>query len=203
MAIRTESAPADEMQVPAWTAAQTADVHGAVMTPIAAKLLATLRLGIGFIFLWAFFDKAFGWGYATASERAWVNGGSPTKGFLSNVEVGPFASTFRSWAGDTWADWLFMAGLLGIGVALVAGVALRIAAVAGSLLLLLMWAAEWPLAKFTEAGEPSGSTNPLIESHVIYALVLLLAAAAYAGNTWGLGKRWASIPFVRRNRWLL
>jgi thiosulfate dehydrogenase [quinone] large subunit len=172
------------------------------MTPIAAKALAALRIATGFIFLWAFFDKTFGWGYATASERAWVNGGSPTKGFLGNVDVGPFASTFRSWAGDTWADWLFMAGLLGIGVALVAGVALRIAAASGTLLMLLMWAAEWPLAKFTDAGKPAMSTNPIIDSHVIYALVLIVAAAAYAGNTWGLGKIWTNIPFVRRNRWL-
>lgn len=29
-------------------------------------------------------------------------------------------STFHSWAGDAWADWQFMFGLLGIGVALIA-----------------------------------------------------------------------------------
>ena len=81
------------------------------------------------------------------SPAAWINGGSPTKGFLSRVAVGPFESTFHAWAGAGWADWLFMIGLLAIGVALIVGVGLRIAAVSGSLLMLAMWAAEWPLGK--------------------------------------------------------
>jgi thiosulfate dehydrogenase [quinone] large subunit len=132
------------------------------MTPTAGRLLALARLATGFVFLWAFLDKAFGFGYATPSEQAWVNGGSPTEGFLSRVDVGPFADTFQSWAGAAWADWLFMLGLLGVGLALVLGVAVRLAAVSGAVMMLLMWAAEWPLEKVTGAGEPSMSTNPLI-----------------------------------------
>lgn len=31
--------------------------------------------------LWAFLDKTFGLGYSTRVAKAWVNGGSPTKGF--------------------------------------------------------------------------------------------------------------------------
>src|SRR6266498_3673838 len=116
---RESTGAVGSLQVPARKAAETAATHGAVITSTAARLLAVLRVGTGLVFLWAFFDKTFGWGYATPSARAWINGGSPTKGFLSNVDVGPFADTFRSWAGATWADWLFMAGLLGVGVALV------------------------------------------------------------------------------------
>ena len=169
----------------------------------AAKVLAVLRYATGFVFLWAFFDKTFGWGYATQSANAWVNGGSPTKGFLSHVEVGPLQDTFHSWAGTAWADWLFMLGLLGVGVAAVAGVALRIAAAAGALMMLLMWTAEWPLAQHTSAGAPSMSTNPIVDYHIIYALVLITLAVTYAGDTWGLGKVWARIPFVRRySTWL-
>jgi thiosulfate dehydrogenase [quinone] large subunit len=193
----------DVTQVPAHKVGGITAALGAVKSSAAAKWLAVLRLATGFIFLWAFFDKTFGWGYATPSERAWVNGGSPTKGFLSNVDVGPFAETFRSWAGDAWADWLFMAALLGVGVALVAGVALRIAAASGGILMLLMWAAEWPLAKVNESGEPTMSTNPLVDSHIIYAIVLIVLALTYAGRTWGLGKVWEQIPIVHRNRWLL
>jgi thiosulfate dehydrogenase (quinone) large subunit len=33
--------------------------------------------------------------------------------------------------------------------------------------------------------------------------VLIAAALTYAGNTWGLGKAWARLPLVQRNRWLL
>jgi len=190
-------------EIPARRAAETAPAHGSVITTYAAKVLAVGRMATGFVFLWAFLDKTFGLGYATPSARAWIHGGSPTKGFLSNVAAGPFESTFHTWAGTAWADWLFMAGLLGIGIALILGVTLRVAAASGTVMMLLMWAAEWPLAKVTSAGEPSMSTNPIVDYHIIYGLVLVALALTYAGNTWGLGKLWAKLPFVRRNRWLL
>jgi thiosulfate dehydrogenase [quinone] large subunit len=169
----------------------------------AAKFLAVFRVVLGFEFLWAFFDKTFGLGYATPAERAWINGGSPTKGFLSRVAVGPFEETFHTIAGATWADWLFMAGLLGIGIALIFGIGLRVAAVSGTVMMVLMWAAEWPLAKLTSAGEPTMSTNPIVDYHIIYALALIALAVTYAGRTWGLGRWWAGLPFVRRHRWLI
>jgi thiosulfate dehydrogenase [quinone] large subunit len=190
-----------EPGVPAPRAAVEAE-HGARISGATAKVLAVTRYAMGFVFLWAFLDKTFGWGYATSSERAWINGGSPTKGFLSNVAVGPFESTFNSWAGDAWADWLFMLGLLGIGVALFLGIGLRLAALSGTVLMLFMWAAEWPLAKHTSAGDPTMSTNPIVDSHIIYALVLIILALTSAGTVWGFGKVWARIPFVERNRWL-
>ena len=176
---------------------------GALLTTRATRFLAAFRVVMGLEFLWAFFDKTFGLGYATPAERAWINGGSPTKGFLSRVAVGPFESTFHALAGATWADWLFMVGLLGIGIALVLGIGLRVAAVSGTVMMLGMWAAEWPLAKVTSAGEPSMSTNPIIDYHIIYALVLIVLAVTYAGHTWGLGRPWARLPFVQRNPWLL
>jgi thiosulfate dehydrogenase [quinone] large subunit len=174
-----------------------------IITAGAAKFLAVFRVVLGFEFLWAFLDKTFGLGYATPSARAWINGGSPTKGFLSRVAVGPLEGTFHAIAGAAWADWLFMLGLLAIGVALILGIGLRVAAVSGTLMLLLMWAAEWPLAKFTSAGEPSMSTNPIVDYHIIYALALIALAVTFAGNVWGLGKLWAKLPFVQRNRWLI
>ncbi len=33
--------------------------------------------------------------------------------------------------------------------------------------------------------------------------VLIALAAAGAGATWGLGRAWARLPFVSRNRWLM
>ncbi|MFR0355903.1 hypothetical protein [Streptomyces sediminimaris] len=169
---------------------------------VAARALASLRVLTGFVFLWAFLDKTFGLGYATASGKGWVDGGSPTKGFLSSVAAGPMQSTFHSWAGDTWADWLFMLGLLGIGAAVMTGVALRPAAVAGTAMMALMWMAEWPPAKHLADGSPSMSTNPFADYHVIYAVVLIAVAAAAAGTTWGLGRWWAGLPVVRDHAWL-
>jgi thiosulfate dehydrogenase [quinone] large subunit len=200
MAIQQETARLDGAPRPS---AERELAAGTVITTGAARFLAVFRVVIGFEFLWAFLDKTFGLGYATPAARAWINGGSPTKGFLSRVAVGPFESILHSWAGAAWADWLFMAGLLGIGIALVLGVGLRIAAVSGTVMMLLMWAAEWPLAKVTSAGEPSMSTNPIVDYHIIYALVLIALALTYAGHTWGLGRLWARLPFVQRNPWLL
>jgi thiosulfate dehydrogenase [quinone] large subunit len=183
--------------------AQTEPAPGTIITAGAAQFLAVFRVVLGFEFLWAFADKTIGLGYATPSARAWINGGSPTKGFLSRVAVGPFESIFHAWAGAAWADWLFMVGLLAIGVALILGIGLRVAAVSGTLMMLLMWAAEWPLAKVTSAGEPSMSTNPIVDYHIIYALALIALAVTYAGHTWGLGKLWARLPLIQRNRWLI
>ncbi|MFF2351770.1 hypothetical protein ACFVVL_18550 [Kitasatospora sp. NPDC058115] len=164
--------------------------------------LATARIALGAVFLWAFADKTFGLGYSTTDGRAWIDGASPAKGFLSHVAVGPLRGTFHAMAGQAWADWLFMLGLLGIGLALAGGVALRIAAAGGTVLLALMWAAEWPPARHLADGTASGSTNPLLDYHVVYALLLIALAVTGAGRTWGLARRWAALPVVRDHAWL-
>jgi thiosulfate dehydrogenase [quinone] large subunit len=134
-----------------------APAPGTALTPMAARSLAVVRISLGFVFLWAFLDKTFGWNYATPAERAWIEGGSPTKGFLSGVDVGPFAGFFNDIAGQAWADWLFMLGLLGIGVALILGIGLRIAAGAAALMMVLMWFAEFPPAQ-TNVATPAALT---------------------------------------------
>jgi len=163
--------------------------------------LNLLRLALGVEFLWAFLDKTFGLGYATPDARAWVHGGSPTKGFLSGVDAGPLQSLFNAIAGNPVIDWLFMLGLLGIGVALILGVALRIAAASGVVLLLMMWLASWPLAS-TVAGKPTGSTNPLIDDHIISALAIIVVGAYAAHSAGYLGRWWSHQPLVRRLPWL-
>lgn len=152
--------------------------------------LAVARILLGFIFLWAFLDKLLGLGYATPSARAWVNGGSPTTGFLKNVE-GPFAGLFNGMAGSAWADWLFMAGLLGIGVALILGVAVRVAAVSGIVMMVLMWMAVLPL-----------ENNPVVDDHIVYAAVLAVIAFALPQQRLSLAGWWQRQPFVRKNAWL-
>ena len=161
---------------------------------------AVARLLLGFTFLWAFFDKTFGLGYATTSSNAWIHSGSPTFGFLSHVEVGPFQGLFHSLAGNWLVNWLFMLGLLGIGLALVTGLALRVMAIAGVTMMIMMWAAEWPLARHTSTGALTGSTSPFVDYHLIYAVAMvMIALIAGAGSTWGLADRWADTSFVKRH----
>lgn len=148
-------------------------------------LLGATRLALGFTFLWPFLDKTFGLGHETASADAWINGGSPTAGFLGHATSGPFADFFQGMAGHAWADWGFMLGLLGIGTALILGVAMRLAASAGALLLILMFAATLP-----------PENNPLIDDHIIYALMLGVLAFGHAGRTFGFGKVWERQPLV-------
>ena len=135
--------------------------------------------------MWAFVDKLFGLGFATPSERAWINGGTPAQGFMkAGAESdNPFAQFFANIAGP-WSDWLFMIGLFGIGIALLTGAGLKIAAWTGTALLLFMYLAQLPWYA-TE-----GATNPITDSHWIEALALIVVAATYAGDTWGLGKWW-------------
>ena len=160
-------------------------------TTAAAYVLAILRVVIGFTFLWAFFDKVFGFGYATPAAKSWLNGGSPTKGFLSGSE-GPFAGIYHHLAGTGFANWAFMLGLLGIGAALVLGIGMRVAGVAGVLLYLMMWAVVLPPA-----------TNPVVDDHIIGALAVAALVLSGAGDTLGLGRRWKRQPIVENHPWLI
>ena len=176
------TAPKTAPAVPApETTAQTA----------ARYVWAGVRIALGWTFLWAFLDKTFGLGYGTPDKNAWIDGGSPTKGFLANGAAGPFEGFYHDIAGAAWADWLFMIGLAGIGLALMLGIGVRVAAVAGSILYLMMWTVVLP-----------PENNPFLDDHLINAGVLAGLALVGAGTTLGLGKYWAKLPIVKREAWL-
>jgi thiosulfate dehydrogenase [quinone] large subunit len=156
----------------------------------ARYLWAFARLGLGWTFLWPFLDKTFGLHHQTASASAWIRGGSPTKDFLSGA-AGPLAGFYRGFAGAGWANWGFMLGLICIAVALLLGVGMRIAAVSGSVLLVLMWSASFP-----------PSDDLFLDNDIIYAVVLLGLAVVGAGSTLGLGRWWTSTTLVRHHPWL-
>lgn len=187
-----------ERTTPATGAVPEQPVGGKAFRAVAAAT----RLAIGWVFLWAFLDKLFALGFATGRDAetgvvdrfgpaAWFNEGSPTMGFLSFGTKGPFAELFQSFAGATWANWLFMIGLLAIGASLMLGVGMRIASASGALMLVLMWAAALP-----------PDNNPFMDDHIVYALVLVMLALAGAGRTFGLGRWWESRPIVQRHRFL-
>src|SRR6187551_568376 len=103
-------------------AARQAELATLVETDIVTSVngrrwLAVTRLATGFIFLWAFLDKTFGLHYSTGAAVAegdptlsWLNGGTPSQGFLTFAAQGPFKEFFNSIAGVA-SDWLFMLGL--------------------------------------------------------------------------------------------
>jgi thiosulfate dehydrogenase [quinone] large subunit len=157
-------------------------------------VLGLLRVALGWVFLWPFLDKTFGLGYSTPRERAWIGGGHPTRGFLNGAD-GWFADAFHAMAGSAVVEWLFMLGLLLVGLALILGVGVRVAAVSGAAMMLLMYAAEVPFKR-------GAATNPFLDEHVVYALALLALAALHAGRALGLGLWWSRRPVVQKNRWL-
>jgi len=147
--------------------------------------LAVARISIGLILLWAFFDKLVGLGFTTCRDMktnvvstmcdsAWLNGGSPTTGFLKNATKGPFEGIFQALANNTLVDWLFMLGLLGIGMALTFGIAMKAGSYSGVALLLLMWLAVLP-----------PEHHPVIDEHIVYAAVLV-ALANMKDHKWSL-----------------
>ncbi len=150
-------------------------------------LWAILRLSMGWIFLWPFLDKLFGLGFATEKASAWIVGGSPTLVFLSYATTGPFAILYQSIAGKVFVDWLFMIGLLLIGLALLSGVGVKIAGYSGALMLFLMWTAVLP-----------PEHNPFLDEHIIYAIVLIVLTFVKSGHCLGFGKWWSKQRIVKK-----
>lgn len=124
-----------------------------------------LRFVMSFIFLWAFFDKVFGLGFATTADKAWIHGASPTAGFLAFATKGPFADIFHSLAGIAIIDWMFMLGLLFVGLTLLFNKFVKWGCAAGCVMMFLMY-----LSLLLPAN------NPIIDEHIVYILVLMLIA---------------------------
>ena len=81
------------------------------MTNTKLYTLVLLRLAMGWLFSWAFFDKLWGLGWPTAPEQSWLAGNSPTAGFLKLATHGSLAGIFQNLAGYQIVDYLFMIGL--------------------------------------------------------------------------------------------
>lgn len=150
-----------------------------------------LRLALGWTFLWAFLDKLFGLGFSTARNAAWINGGSPTSGFLKFAVTGPLSDFYHSLAGSQVVDWLFMLGLLSVGLFLILGIAVRFASVVGIVILILMYSSLL-LPK----------NNPFLDEHLIYILVMLALYFGESGEFFGFGKWWNGTAIVSKLRFL-
>jgi len=146
-----------------------------------------IRLVLGWTLLWAFFDKLLGLGYATSSERAWINGGSPTSGYLQFGVSGPLSGFYEDLAGNAAVDTLFMLALIAVGVALILGVGTKISGIAGALLMLLLWSTHLP-----------PDNNPITDDHIVYAILFVAMIFVRPGRWLGLGKWWSETDLVKR-----
>lgn len=176
---------------------------------VARTLLGALRIAMGWLFLWSFFDSLFGLGFSTCRledgsistgcDAAMVNGGSPTWGFLNFATGGSRTAGLIDWLAPSapdainFADVLYMLGLLGVGLSLTFGVAVRLGGLSGAAMMVLVYLASsvWP------------EFNPLVDEHIIYILVFLIAAASPAlFSAYSLRSRWMAIPAVENSKLL-
>ena len=152
---------------------------------------AILRMSMGLIFLWAFLDKVFGLGFTTTRDKSWISGTSPTFGFLKLGTKGPFSSFYQNIAGNPLVDWIFMIGLLLIGITLILGISVKIAGYSGALMLVLMWTAVLP-----------PEHHPFLDEHIIYMIIMIGLTITNSGEVLGIGKWWGSLDTVKKYRFL-
>lgn len=146
---------------------------------------------MGWTFLWPFIDKVYGLGFATEAGKGWVDGTSPTFGFLKFAAHGPFANFYQSLAGNIFVDWIFMLGLLLIGLSLILGVGVKVATYSGVLMLFFMYAALLP-----------PEHNPFLDEHLIYIVILIGLNLSNSGRYLGLGSWWSQTNLVKKFKFL-
>ena len=182
------------LYAPAAPQSDTDEVRG-------GRIWGVLRLSIGWVFLWAFLDKLLALGFASGrnpetgvadrfGDAAWINGGSPTDGFLSFGlhTKEPFTGFYEGLVGSSFIEWAYMLSMAAIGIALVLGIATRLAAGAGIVWMLL----------FYTAAALSPENNPFMDDHIIYAIVLAGIAVVGGGRYLGLGRQWERLSFVQK-----
>jgi thiosulfate dehydrogenase (quinone) large subunit len=181
------------------------------------RIFGVLRFVAGWTFLWAFLDKAFALGFSTGrilndagqtvkidffGPDAWINGASPTAGAVGFAMKGPFADNIQTVTGFQmtqtgpqvagWLDVVYMVSMLLIGLGLITGVMTRLAAVGGIIWMAIFYlgTAIWP------------EHNPVVDDHVVLAIVMVGLILANAGRYYGLGKIWQRLPAVKDRRYL-
>lgn len=132
-------------------------------------ILFALRLSLGWIFLYS--------GVTKIMDPGWS-----AEGYLKTAQTLP--SLFHWFANPqniVWVNFLNQWGQTLVGLALVSGVFIRIAASSGILLMILYYL---PTLNFPYAGR--GTSSFIVDQHFIFILVFFLLWAFDAGRYWGL-----------------
>jgi thiosulfate dehydrogenase [quinone] large subunit len=127
------------------------------------KIWLTLRYLLSFVFLWAFFDTLFGLGFSTESSGAWV--------------------------GSVAIDFVFMGGLLFIGLSLFTGILFRLGTISGVLFYGILYL----------AGFIPPEHNPIVDDHIINLVLMVGLYMAMPVGKYGLSKWWHELSFVKRH----
>lgn len=135
-----------------------------------------------------------GWTLFYAGITKVLDPGWSAAGYLSGINpANPFSPVWSVIA----ADWLWLVdplnawGLTLVGLGLLTGTFLRFSAFGGATLMLLYWASSLPLAH-----------NILIDSHIVYVLLLFGLGAFGAGRILGGDHYLEQSRVVQRRPWL-
>jgi thiosulfate dehydrogenase (quinone) large subunit len=132
---------------------------------------------------------SMGWYFFYAGIAKVVNPEWSSLGYLGSAETfGAVYQWFASPANIGWVDFLNQWGLTLIGLALIFGIFVRLASVAGIVLMALYY---FPVLDFPYAGPYS----LIVDDHILIMLVLVYLIAARAGMYWGLEGILARSPF--------
>jgi thiosulfate dehydrogenase [quinone] large subunit len=136
-------------------------------------ILVLSRLGFGWLFLYAGATKVLNPSWSAAG---YLKSAHTFPGFyewLASPAILPLTNLINEW------------GQVLIGLALIIGIGVPVAACAGALMMLLYY---FPILQFPYPNAHSF----LVDEHIIYILGLLLLAAFRAGAVWGLASSsWA------------
>lgn len=149
-----------------------------------------LRIGLGFVFLWAGYEKI-------VKE---FSGGFVTTGFLSHV-AGPFAFMFTGMAGNPAVEYLLVYGELLIGISLLVGVVTRIGAISGALMTALLYMSTLPAQTAGFTGSYLDflmSKNALVSYYIIYVFLFVAFLFLVPGRFLGMDGILQNLGFVQR-----
>jgi len=154
--------------------------------------ILALRVSLGFVFLWAGYEKI-------EKELA---GGLITQGFLAHVS-GPFAFLFTGMSGSPIIDGLLVYGELLIGISLVFGVLTRVGGISGALMTALLYMSTLPAMTAGFTGSYLDflmSKNALVSYYIIYIFVFVAFVFLVPGRFLGLDGLLQNLGFVKRRR---
>ena len=140
-----------------------------------------LRILMGWILVWAGFDKAIG--------------GFTAEGFLVHATSGPIAGWFRDLGGDATAlsviDPLVTYGQILMGLAIFFGVATRAALFFAAIMMFLFYLAQFP-----------PEHDLFVDYYLVYIVVYALLGAIGAGRILGVDRLLERLRPVRERHWL-
>ena len=153
---------------------------------IGENALAVLRIMIGWLFLWPFFDKLFGLGFQTEHGKGMIDGGSPSS-YVEYMTRGPFEAVFKAIAGNAFIDYLMMAALLILGITLIFGIASKLTTIGASAFVLIMFCIALP-----------PTDNPIYDYHITWIAALIVIYYLGGYERLSIYNWWKELPIVKK-----